>query len=554
MTSLAHVAPLSLGARIAAARRERGLSQKQLASALHVSVWQVERFETGTVSPSTHLDAIAEVTGVRAGWFREQVESGQNVNSSVLESPRASIRALDVAGRQVVLGAITLLVTIRLFTEIVPVIPRAANFVDIPIFLVLGTAALFVSAPRVESGRWQLPFGLVGCAFLGLAVLSAVVNSVRTEPGPVLVFLYGFLAPLGVYAAVYRLWPSGNARALSRTIVALGLLELAVVAVVDVPRFVSSRNPDDISGTFGTNAYQLVFFLLVFVTLVVGIASLEPSRRTARFAPVLILATFATILLAQYRSLLVSMVVAVVAIMLLFGGRTRGLVIVGWAALGFVIIFHYVATGLPRLKLQAAASSLANNPGEYARGRLRIVEHVSRLYGDMPATIVIGAGPGTYSSRAWQTFANAGSTSHSNVAGSYVSGLTSGKTYTTDVAEKYVLPQLRTGAVVQGSHAVSSPYSSYTSLLAEVGILGFALIAGAYFGAVGRAWRMARFALTAPVRGDPLAAVVLATAIAFLTLVQMALLENWFEVTRVTFVAWTLLAVSAKELDAREAS
>ena len=65
---------------------------------------------------------------------------------------------------------------------------------------------------------------------------------------------------------------------------------------------------------------------------------------------------------------------------------------------------------------------------------------------------------------------------------------------------------------------------------------------------------MARFALVAPGRGDPLPAVVLATAIAFLTLVQMALLENWLEVTRVTFVAWTLLAVSAKELDVRVAS
>ncbi len=47
---------------------------------------------------------------------------------------------------------------------------------------------------------------------------------------------------------------------------------------------------------------------------------------------------------------------------------------------------------------------------------------------------------------------------------------------------------------------------------------------------------------------------LLATAIAFLTLVQMAFLENWLEVTRLTFVAWAMLAVSAKELDARGVS
>jgi hypothetical protein len=123
----------------------------------------------------------------------------------------------------------------------------------------------------------------------------------------------------------------------------------------------------------------------------------------------------------------------------------------------------------------------------------------------------------------------------------------------TDVAQKYVLPQLQSGPIVQGSHAVASPYSSYASLLAEVGIAGFALISMAYLRALGRAWGMARFALAATTSrsGDPLPALALATVIAFLTLVQMAFLENWFEVTRVTFVAWALLAVSSKELDAR---
>jgi hypothetical protein len=55
-------------------------------------------------------------------------------------------------------------------------------------------------------------------------------------------------------------------------------------------------------------------------------------------------------------------------------------------------------------------------------------------------------------------------------------------------------------------------------------------------------------------RGDPLPALILATFVAFLTIVQMALLESWFEVTRVTFVIWMMFAVCCKELDAREAS
>jgi hypothetical protein len=120
------------------------------------------------------------------------------------------------------------------------------------------------------------------------------------------------------------------------------------------------------------------------------------------------------------------------------------------------------------------------------------------------------------------------------------------------VSNKYVVPQAQQGQIVQGSKAVSTPYSSYTSLLAEVGVAGFALICLVYFGALGRAWRMARAALTAPVRGDPVPAIVLATVVAFLTLVQLALLENWLEVTRITFVSWAMLAVACKELEARD--
>jgi hypothetical protein len=46
-------------------------------------------------------------------------------------------------------------------------------------------------------------------------------------------------------------------------------------------------------------------------------------------------------------------------------------------------------------------------------------------------------------------------------------------------------------------------------------------------------------------------ALALATTVAFLTLLQMGILENWFEVTRVTFIAWAMFAVVCKELDAR---
>ena len=362
-----------------------------------------------------------------------------------------------------------------------------------------------------------------------------------------LVFIYGFLAPLLVYVAGYRLVASGNALLLSRTIAALGVLQLVVVVAIDLPQFVATRNPDDIAGTFGTNQYQLVFFLLVFVALVAGIATFEPDRMVSRFAPILIVASFATILLAQYRSLLVATLVALVAIGVLLGGRARGFAVVGFTAIVFGFAFYYLAAQLPVLKLDSAASSIVNNPGTYVQGRLDVGWSIVRLYTDIPAAIALGTGPGTYSSRAWQTFANAESPSASNVQGAYATALTGGQAYSTDVSDKYVLPVLKSGVIVEGSHAATSPFSSYTSLLAEIGVLGFLTIVMLYFFAVGRAWRLARRNIAIAVRGNPLAALSLATAIAFLTLMQAAILENWLEVTRITFLFWLMLAVVSKE-------
>jgi hypothetical protein len=43
---------------------------------------------------------------------------------------------------------------------------------------------------------------------------------------------------------------------------------------------------------------------------------------------------------------------------------------------------------------------------------------------------------------------------------------------------------------------------------------------------------------------------LITTTIAFFALLQMGLLENWLEVTRLTFISWALLAISTKEFDA----
>jgi len=539
----------TVGARVASARRKLGLTQKHFAERLGISLWLLDRIEAGVADTAAHLPKIADVTGCPQTWFARG-------NATIAASPMrprvgivSRMQSHVMTGRDMVLASLALLVLIRFFTEVIPVLPRAANFVDIPIFLVLSAAAL----TRPHENRF--PTSLIRLAlpvtlFIILAAISVVLNLQRVAAGPALVFLYGFLSPFAVYIAVYRLWPPGNARTLSRFLLALGLIQLAVVALIDVPRFVRTRNPDEISGTFGTNQYQLVFFLLIYMGLLAGIYTFEKGRLAARAAPLLFLPILATIFLAQYRALIATMFLTVVLIALLLGVRGSGLVSAILLGLALLTTFSVVNDRYPLLKLGSTVSTLTRNPGLYVSTRVDTARNVASLFSDDPRFIVTGTGPGTFSSRGWQTFAHAGSASESNVQGPYVRLLTGANNeYRTDVSDKYVTTPYSQGAVIQGSRALISPFSDYLSLLAEVGIGGLVLISTLYFSALLGAGRLTLRLARSPIRGDSLPALAIASTVGFFVLVQMAVLDNWLEVTRVSFLTWTLLAVVHREYD-----
>jgi DNA-binding XRE family transcriptional regulator len=538
----------SVGARVAAARRKQGMTQRDLAEAVGTSTWTIDRIENGAKDAGRFLPSIAEVTHASREWL---VGSARHVPRP--REREAVLPHLGIVGRDLVLASIVLLVTIRFFTEVVSLLPRAANFIDVPICLMLAFAALATAPARHPyGGRAYFQIGSLGLAFLFLSIISATVNSTRTAPAPVLVFVYEFLSPFVVYAAVYRIWPPGNTGSLSRTLVALGLTQLVVVALVDVPRFrEEGGNPDFISGTFGTNQYQLVFFLLVVAVLLAGIFTLEPGRTVARFAPLIILANFGVMIMAQYRALLLTTVVTILVVGVLLGRHARGIVIALFAVVAFAMVFSIVASRYPELRLGTTASTTTQSPWVYVEERYEATRPVRELYVDEPYVAALGTGPGTFSSRAWQTFSQAGSTSYSNVQGGYAQRLTGGL-YSTDVSNRYVESQVRSTQIFQGSGALAKPYSSYLGLIAEVGVLGLLLIVLAYVGAMFKVGGIARklIANTGPC-DESVPALALATTIGFLTLLQMGILENWLEVTRITFIVWIMFAVVAKEVDSR---
>jgi transcriptional regulator with XRE-family HTH domain len=554
--------------RIARARQEAGLSQKELADLLDVPLWRLDRIERGDEDAAAHLRSIAAQTGREHDWFIELLDStaGSSSNgdseTAIAESPSAvqvEARADERTAassprsfrRDVVLGSLTLLVTIRFFTEVVHVLPKPAKLVDIPVLVVLVVAALALprSSSREERSAWYaVPAGL----FLIIAIISILTNLGRVAPAPSALFIYGFLSPVAVYYAVHHLWPTGHVLPLSRLLVGLALLQFVIVALVDLPRFLATGNPDVMTGTFGENGYQLVFFLLVTAAVVAGIYTFEKGRWAARIAPFFFVATLVTILLVQYRALLFTMALTVLLVATLLGFiRLRGAVAVVLIAVTFGLSLSYISSLYPQLKYASTVSTLVNDPGLYISNRLAVFGPIGQLYNDNARFIVTGTGPGTYSSRAWYTFQPAARSQKSF-------GLNpGGKTgYQTDVAQKYVVPHITQGVAqsIGGSYAVASPFSSYSAPLAEVGILGFLAIMSIYFGAFLHALRMTIRSLRQPPLRDPLPGLLLGCTAGFFVILQMAGLENWLEVTRVTFILWALLAVATKEFAARYGS
>ncbi|HZO58642.1 MAG TPA: helix-turn-helix transcriptional regulator [Solirubrobacterales bacterium] len=538
------------GERVATARREAGLSQKELAERLGVSLWDVERIEDGQQDAVARLDELARATGKPRAWF------GTGEAPAAESNGAEPVTRTDRAGVVLVLSAVAILVCVRFFTEVYKIVPRAANFLDIPIFIALVLGALLLPAVRSRMDtRHAFIFVFPALLVLVACALATLVNPTRVALPPALVFIYGYLAPIGIYLATYRIWPAGSALSLSRLFVVLALIQLVVVVAVDVPRFIPTQDPDLISGTFGTNAYQLVYFLILTGALLAGIFTFEPDRRVAKYVPFLFIAILATIFLAQYRALILTTAAALVLIGLLLGRfRARG-VLIGFAVLAtFVVTLSFTARSLPYLGLGPAVKAFTADPGQIVTERVRGLDHLAHLFTDHPRYMFTGTGPGTYSSRAWQTFAQADSTNPSNVAGRYALALTGGEVYGTDVSDEYVLPQASNPQVFQGSYALKVPFSDYTSLLAEIGFFGFCAMVFIYLAAMVRAGRLTLALRRVAVRGDPLPAMALASTVGFFVLLQMGILQSWLEVTRLTFPTWILLAVVTKEYHARFAS
>lgn len=540
--------------RISTARRDAGLTQRELADRIGTSLWAIDELEHGRLDSGSYAAAIESATSKPSGWLLEPDPSITELPSRTERSAVSDeLTKTETFDRNLVLGVFVIILTVRFFTTSIPLIPIGGNFIDVFLWPILLAVVALRPVDRTRSGLQTSRYFLPAVLFAGLCAVSVVVNVSRVAPAPALLFLYGFLGPLLFYYATYRLWPTGQALALSKTIVALGVLQFIAIGFVDLPKFIESGNPDDVAGTFGGNAYQLVFFLLVFAALLAGIATFERGRPAALLALPLFVLTFVVIFLAQYRALLLftALTVLLVGFMLSLA-RGRGFAIGAVIVIASIGALGYVSAKYPKFKFAPTIEAVRENPTLFITARLDPGRDVLSLYADNPLFIVSGTGPGTYSSRAWRTFAEVGKASAAEGAAQpYATALTGGQAYHTDVSDRYVLPRWQSAPVVLGSHAVTQPFSSYIALLAEVGVLGFLLMVVLYVRGLFGAGRIAHKTMRSTAGDDPLPALALATTVAFFLLLQMGFLENWWEVARATVPTWMMLAICTKEFVAR---
>ena len=333
-------------------------------------------------------------------------------------------------------------------------LPRAVKLVDIPILL--GLLVLYWIAPRTDRpSPMSARYLLMAVAVPGRSASRPfLVNSGRIEPGPTLLFIYGFLAPdsrsstsSGPCGRRDRLWRS------RRLLVALAWIQLAGRRSSSTcPNTSTDKNPDVVSGTFGENAYQLVFFLLMCTALVAGIATVERKRLVGAPRPALLRRRRPP--RSCWRSTGRSSLTAVLTVALRHGaarprpgarcpgGRARG----GRRSSPALSV---IPSDLPRAQdSRDAINTITGEPGVVHRRSVSTRGRHPNLYTDQPAAIVVGAGPGTVNSRAWETLLPRPQPRRPRAAASR----SSSERAQTDVASKYTIPRLRSeSGAIDGS-------------------------------------------------------------------------------------------------------
>lgn len=425
----------------------------------------------------------------------------------------------------------------RLFSDkwTYSLIPQWTNFLDYPILALFAFYVMLRVRDRYRQGeRRHSGFGRWIALLLVAIGIATLANTGRLHPGAYTLFIVGLLEPLAFMLLAFTLDPRREVLGwLLKLLYLVGWLQILVVMTIDLPLFVATRNPDYISGTFGTNAYQMTWYLLTWNVLLLS-SRVAPGHRLIRGVGLGLLQVLIVtiILLAQFRALLpFALVTWTLTYFVVEQRPARSVFIALLGTTAFVALFMVIALTIPELKWNDLLELGSRSDEVVSSGKVQSVVNFGRLLYEQPQVLFVGTGPGTYASRGFQTFSSAGAKTFANKMYLQLFG---GGYYETDVAAKYVMPLVYLTSFGSGTAAV--PWYSYLAIPAELGVAGLLAVLARYGRALRLTWRLAR-------GQDDLAVTARWLFIAIILLLQMASLENWLETSRATVPVWTILGV-----------
>lgn len=429
----------------------------------------------------------------------------------------------------------------RFFSEVLLVLPKWVDILDLPFVALLTGVALFHKRNAQADVRQDRFILQVIGVFLFFTLFSALINSATLLVPAALLFIIGFLAGPLQFLSLNRMVtePDRMSRRIKSLFLFLLVANMAVVLFVDLPLFRLSRNPDDMSGTYGLNAYQFSMLLIICGGLLLG----ESYRSKKWRIPLLIgqAVVFMTFYLLQFRAALPFFIVAYgVALVVLFGWRT---IWVSLAALPVVVVLSatlYISVvrtqGFEQLRFEDWLVILLSPEDIVQAGKFTAYPQTLEMMADIPIVMVAGVGPGNFMSRAYYTFStemiglSKGKTGVSGLIAD-VFGLT--KPRYTEVSEHYLEPT-RTGAIL-GTHLLAQASSSYLAPAAEIGLIGGSMIFLLYIHLVRRSVKLLKVAKRENSEFLPLACGLTVGSVYFFGL---GFVDNYWEVTRMSMLLW----------------
>jgi O-antigen ligase len=439
-----------------------------------------------------------------------------------------------------IIGFLFAILTSRFFAESLHLIPKGADLVDIPVIPILALIAASRSMPRGTDMATHGQISRLVGAIVAVSLASALLNFERTFVGPVALFLFGILEGPILFLSLNKLIRDKRkfADQLSRFIWIMVLVESAAVIFYGLPIFLVTHDPDKISGTFGKNPYQFSALLIMMGGYFLGRQRF--STKSVWYGIGIQCAIFVTFILLQYRSAVPAffLTYGIIAV-LLYGKQIMKMVAtVSIFALFAYYGFIWVSESDFNLKYEDLLDIVENPEQMLEYGKTKSYLMTLQMWSDNPLVVPIGAGPGTYVSRANYTFTQELWNADQGVGGIIIA-VFGYKDYFTDVQKKYMWDILMM-ASVKGSAQPNNPNSSLLSVTAEIGIIG-AIIVGMLYGTViRRALKYLRYALA---RRDPMLPLASGLVTSSIYLIFITPLDNYFEVARVTLPMWTLFWV-----------